>query len=331
MPTVSSNKQDFDLGDFCQFSIQMKDDLEFRFYITHRNTFYLKPVTDWIKCDNFVFYPESPGKYKLSLQWRNIKSGETNWVFHHFEVHSGETLKVTPTYFEFEDFTVLASSQWEAGIFQGCEEHVKNFMKKSVSPGWTAYDIGANIGVYSLLLSRLVGRHGSVVSIEANPVCVYFLQINIENNKIENCTIYPFAVSDNEKDIPFTINYGNTNLGISNDSSFYGSKVGHEITVHSNGIDNLLRLVQINKPDFIKIDVEGVEGTVIQGLKHTMEYYRPHMMIEVHGLSAARETFTRFSDAYEFVDLQTLQRYESARKLLDSFPETVLQIGCIPK
>src|SRR5262249_27771794 len=76
------------------------------------------------------------------------------------------------------------------------EPHITSWIRSSLRPGDSFIDVGANIGYYSLLASRLVGQYGSVVAIEASPKTFLELQTNLTLNKIYNVRAVNLAASD---------------------------------------------------------------------------------------------------------------------------------------
>ena len=179
---------------------------------------------------------------------------------------------------------------------------------------------------------RLVGQQGHVYCLEANPICVYFLRANIELNGASNCDILPIALLDSRKDTPFTIIYGNSNVGISPKASSYSSKIGQEIIVQGHGLDELINDYNLKNPDLIKIDIEGAEELAIKGMEKTLSRYRPVIFMEVHGLGAAHNTFPMLEGIgyrYQIVS-ENKEEFSSVKDLLDWFPNAVLQVICYP-
>ena len=76
------------------------------------------------------------------------------------------------------------------------EKREMDFVKKTVKEGWTVIDIGANIGYYTLLLSKLVGKNGKVIAFEPDKDSISMLKKNIKHNNCRNVQIVPMAVSD---------------------------------------------------------------------------------------------------------------------------------------
>lgn len=98
-------------------------------------------------------------------------------------------------------------------------------------------------------------------------------------------------------------------------------------------MDILSKYYSFRNPDFIKIDVEGAEKFILEGLATTLKEYRPVLMIEVHGRISVEQSF-RFLEKYSYTLLIVLNSekfFSSEAELLAWFPDSVLQVGCFPK
>jgi len=93
----------------------------------------------------------------------------------HFKVKGLEMYSNTPD-------RLLATFLWKISVLENFETH---FLKKFVRPGMSVVDIGANIGYYTLLLSQLVGRDGSVTAFEPDPNNYRLLLKNIVFNRVK--------------------------------------------------------------------------------------------------------------------------------------------------
>lgn len=333
MLTIEMQPQAVHLGQQCSFLVRAKQEgVEVRYFVRHRGILYLKPLTDWTKPGTFHFFPEAPGDYSLLIEWRT-QEGQTDLDTFDFAVEAGETRNDGPQKVRVDRMTeVWVSSRWEAKLLAGYEEPVVRFMRNTIAPGWAVYDIGANIGLYSILAGRLVGEQGRVYSVEANPLCVYLLRTNLELNQISNSQILPMAALDRAGSVNFTLNYGNLGLGVTQRSSLYATKAGHEIGVAGLDMTSMIAQFGLRSPDLIKIDVEGAEGFVIEGLASIIQNRRPCLMIEVHGKVAAGQTFQHFRDQpYRYEILNDGQKFATVDALLDWFPESVWQVACLPK
>lgn len=113
-------------------------------------------------------------------------------------------------------------------------------------------DIGAHIGYFTLLMSKYVNK---VISFEPTPATYELLDINVKVNKITNVELHQLALSDKA---------GEASLHLDNVSpasnSFYG-KGKRAVMVKMDKLDNFVQYA-----DFIKMDVEGNEFKVVQGM-----------------------------------------------------------------
>ena len=136
---------------------------------------------------------------------------------------------------------------------------------KIIKPGDTVIDVGANIGFYTLLFSRLVGNNGKVIAIEADQENYKLLKKNIDENKFKNIVALHNGVSDNTDVI--SLIRGNT-IGehkLSNQKS-------HDTNysqVKCLKLDDICK--DINKIKLLKSDTEGHEIHVLNGCKTLLE------------------------------------------------------------
>ena len=319
------------LGQGLSFLVEIKTPgTEFRHYLKHQNLFYLSPLGDWMSGDRISVFPEAPGSYVLLVEWRQ-HDGKRGWLNVPFDVEG--PVNNTPQLIELDPETALwTASEWEAMLNRGYESVIMDELAKLIKKGSVAYDVGANIGQYSLRLSRLVGSKGKVYSIEANPLCVYFLRANLQLNKQSNVEILPVALLHDSLTTDFTINYSNLGLGVTQGSQLYAGKAGHNIIVWSLPFDQLVERFNLELPDFVKIDIEGAEGKAVAGMRGVMQKKRPIFLIEVHGREAAEETFQGLDPFhYRYQNPHTRQEFSNAKELLDWFPNSVVQIICHPK
>jgi len=155
-----------------------------------------------------------------------------------------------------------------------------------VKRGDVVLDIGANIGVQSLLFSKLVGKDGKVFSFE--PVTHAVLSINIEKNDINNVIVVPKGISNE---------VGTGEIEVSDyclDSSIARREYTRGYYTHKRVID-LISLdifaeeMGLEKIDFIKMDIEGVEELAIRGAKEVIKRYRPVWSISSYHIDMDNE------------------------------------------
>jgi len=149
-----------------------------------------------------------------------------------------------------------------------------NILKK----GDVVLDIGANIGYYALLESKLVGEEGIVYALEPVKKNFELLKENIKLNNINNIEIFKLAAGDeNKKCLIHISKKGNwSSLVYRKGMGFYEKE---EVDVVK--IDEFLK--DKRKPTFIRMDVEGYEYAIIKGMEQTLELDNLKLLIEIHG------------------------------------------------
>lgn len=147
-------------------------------------------------------------------------------------------------------------------------------MEDLIKEGDVVVDIGANIGYFTLILSKLVGERGHVYSFEPDPENFYLLKKNVEVNSIHNVTLINKAVSDITGDVEFYSNIDDTSM-----SSLYKLTKSHtSIKCKSIKLDDYFKDIK-KKIGFIKIDVEGAEGFATNGARSFFEKNKDIKMI----------------------------------------------------
>jgi FkbM family methyltransferase len=161
------------------------------------------------------------------------------------------------------------------GCWLGSYEHKKQILFANiVSEGSVVYDIGAHVGFYTLLASKLVGPGGIVLSFEPLPRNANYLKKHLRLNCIENVKFIQSAVSDKSGTAFFE----------EQTSSYMGSlssKGGVEVKTIC--LDDLVARVDFPAPEYMKIDVEGSEFSVLKGAKSILADNRPTIFLATHG------------------------------------------------
>lgn len=150
----------------------------------------------------------------------------------------------------------------------GFEKDELNLVKKLLSHGDVFFDVGANIGVYTLIASQLVGDNGQVHSFEPLPDVNDLLNTNVRLNKCNNVTVNPFAVGDRDGTTQIFINAQNalSSLGNTNRGAVLQSQNVRIVT-----LDSYSSSANLSRIDFLKIDVEGFEGHVLRGAEEILD------------------------------------------------------------
>lgn len=153
------------------------------------------------------------------------------------------------------------------------EKDIVRFVKRNLKKNMTFLDVGANVGFYSFLASSIVGDNGKIIAIEPNLENVKLMYMTMVENSYKNIKLLPLAAGDENGFMLLNVSYSNgtTSKNINSKSMFLNS-----IIVPSLKLDNIIN----EKIDFMKIDVEGAEFMVLNGLKHNLEIYKPIIISE---------------------------------------------------
>jgi FkbM family methyltransferase len=170
---------------------------------------------------------------------------------------------------------------WITGMapwYSGTERGHQIFFERCVQPGDVVVDIGANWGLHTLYLSKLVGSHGKVIAMEPFLQVRNELEWHLNLNRRNNVRVLSCAISDQAGKFPFKINGGSTSslMFKPNESK------ENEQWVQTETLDAILEHENAHQVRLIKIDVEGAETKVLQGAVKTLKVLRPHWVIALH-------------------------------------------------
>ena len=156
--------------------------------------------------------------------------------------------------------------------------------REAIKPGMTVIEVGANIGYYLLIARSIVGEEGKIIAFEPSPHNLKLLRVNVGLNEYEkNVEIFPYGIGAAEDEQEFYL------MSKCNMSSFVPRQESGDIkrlaTIKTRivSLDDFFEGQQ-EKLDFLRMDVEGFEEEVIQGMAGLLEDGRAPtgMFIEVH-------------------------------------------------
>ncbi len=174
------------------------------------------------------------------------------------------------------DITDLYSKKWFLPRYDRGKIHepiATDLFIDHISEDSIVLDIGGHLGYFSCLAARLAIL-GEVHVFEVDPKCINLIAKNVKLNNFQNVTINNVAVSNHVgfESIPV---FNNPNPSLIINSS------QESIEVKAIQIDDYVRENNL-VPDFIKIDVEGAEWKVLQGMKQIMDRDKIHILVEIH-------------------------------------------------
>ena len=170
---------------------------------------------------------------------------------------------------------IVTDGRYEVDLLQGITEWL--------IPAWIpdhgeklALDVGANIGNHALAFSPLFAR---VLAFEPNPVALHLLRANIELNQRENIEVVPFGLGRADETHKFHTVHGN--LGASRFA------MSGDASLQIRQGDRFMLQERYQEPvGLIKIDVEGMEPQVLEGLTATLDAHKPVVLFEVSNQGA---------------------------------------------
>jgi FkbM family methyltransferase len=138
-----------------------------------------------------------------------------------------------------------------------------------------AIDVGANLGLYTVMLSANSADHRRILSIEADPIQYRWMLKNIQANKCSN--VIPLNIAAWSKETKLRLTRHVFGGPIAYSSVSFESRYAQDVGARS--IDEVLEEVKID-PKLVKIDVEGSEFEVLRGMSETLRSAKPDLVFE---------------------------------------------------
>ena len=158
-------------------------------------------------------------------------------------------------------------------------------LKRLVTPGSIAIDIGAHFGTFSYALARLVGTQGLVLSFEPIEEDADLIERGMRFLR-QPVNVHRYALSSQSGTATIHIPYlhGSEKTALSSLEVTGAEPAGESRTVPVKTLDDVLaeRGADSRPVSFIKIDVEGHELSVLRGATHTLSTHRPNLLIEIN-------------------------------------------------
>jgi FkbM family methyltransferase len=196
------------------------------------------------------------------------------------------------------DADLSSTLEWQLWAFGSYEKHFAELFGYLVWPGDRCVDVGANVGVHTVRLARLVGADGEVIAIEPDPDVVQRTNRNIALNGLANVRVINAAASERPGEMrlyrpgPWDTNRARASL------------LHHS---YLTGIKTMVPVVTVDDVcaggavSLIKIGVEGHEAAVVRGAADTIARYAPSVVFEyapeLAGGAAAQTPFGWLADS----------------------------------
>jgi FkbM family methyltransferase len=161
------------------------------------------------------------------------------------------------------------------------EREVVRLLSALVGTGATVFDVGANLGFFALLASRVVGPTGHVVAFEPDPSNVERIRRNLRHNPGRTVDVEALAVADEAGEARFHIGHQDEVGSLLRDPQHVTDR---SVAVPTVSLDRYLDEHAIERVDFLKMDIEGAEVLALRGMQRGLEAGRyRHLVLEWHG------------------------------------------------
>lgn len=155
-----------------------------------------------------------------------------------------------------------------------------NFVRRYLRSGDNAMDIGANVGIFSIVMGETLGQTGRVLAFEPAPGNLTRLQANLDRNGLGRVQVIPCALGGAD---------GRMTLHLATDPAYpslmevqSGLADGTGVSVQVRRLDSLWQELGMPEIDFVKMDVEGAEADVVRGASKFLQSCHPTMLVEAN-------------------------------------------------
>jgi FkbM family methyltransferase len=171
------------------------------------------------------------------------------------------------------------SRRWYYWGYTNYEQSTVRLWTRLLESAKTVFDVGANVGLYTLLAAERLRGRGLVHAFEPNPSVFTWLVRNAHLNSLDSVRATQFALSDSDGEAAFFLPKNNA---WTNGSLIEGFTVQTEaVRVKTRRLDTYCADLDVSAIDLIKIDVEGAELKVLAGMGDLLEKLKPDLICEV--------------------------------------------------
>lgn len=166
--------------------------------------------------------------------------------------------------------------EWYIYFYGHFRPEVSKLLNRMLRPGHVAMDIGANIGMHTVIMGNRVGPTGRVFSFEPDPHPFGRLKRNLALNGLDFVECHQAALSAKSEKRKFFLH--DESIGNYANASFYSDNIGKDtgaIEVDVLSLDDFVAQQNLERLDVIKLLAQGEEWNVLQGGRETIARFRP--------------------------------------------------------
>ena len=183
------------------------------------------------------------------------------------EINASNCKLIVPSLKEPIAFHLLAN-----GVY---EPETTALLMKALNPGSVFVDVGANIGIFTVLAAKRVGPSGTVIAIESSPKIFPYLHKNVSLNSLSNVRVKQCAAYDQCSNLPF-YEAPADHFGMGSLSPQFHAQ---PISVVTQTLDHILEEEKVKRVDVLKVDVEGFEAAVFKGARQLLTGKNPPLIV----------------------------------------------------
>ena len=182
------------------------------------------------------------------------------------------------------------------------EMHLQRYIERTVRSGDTVIDVGSNAGHVTMLAAEAVGPTGRVIGFEPNPELAERLTQHVSSQDLPNTQIVSVALGPADGEAELAIPGAHTGGGTLGSTDRFSDNETENVSVLVRRGDDLLLAEDLPGRVFLKIDVEGFEPGVLEGLPRFLAAKVDHAVIEVTpewigGVAGVERIFQMMSEA----------------------------------
>lgn len=199
-----------------------------------------------------------------------------------------------------------------------------NWITSEMEPGQVFYDVGANIGAYTILAARQVAPGGKVYAFEPHGPNFARLIDNIIHNRLQDIVV-PCSFALNNANGYLNFNYeslvaGTSKSQLASAPAPTGLPPGYQIAElkHAVSIDLLIASGRVVPPHHVKIDVDGNEYRILQGMAKLLQSPQAPLTLQVEMNEPYTEAILSFMQTYHYGLAQTHYTRSAVRRMAAS-------------
>jgi FkbM family methyltransferase len=152
------------------------------------------------------------------------------------------------------------------------EENTATLLASYVPADGVIYDLGANIGLYSLAFAA--NRRRCVIAFEPFDAALRFLKRNISQNNLDNIDVHQIVLSDRKGTCRFTFD------NVTNSTSHISADDEQGTEMPCCDLDTYIEENRLPLPDLIKMDIECADEPILRGMEKLLQTTRPLVYLE---------------------------------------------------